>query len=159
MTRDMTEESGETMQQHTRKREHVDGMSKSEFERLARFRGALRQFLRFSEVAAREAGLTPQQHQMLLAIKGAPGRDWLTISELAEALQLHHNAIVQLVDRAAELDLVARAPDETDRRVTRVTLTSHGEATLLTLTTQHRSELRRLSNELMEVLAHLAQED
>ncbi|HUY77644.1 MAG TPA: MarR family transcriptional regulator [Ktedonobacterales bacterium] len=134
------------------------GMSKAEFVRLARFRRALRQFLRFSEVAAREAGLTPQQHQMLLAIKGTPDRDWATIGELAEALQLHHNAVVQLVDRAAELGLVARTQDERDHRVTRVALTAQGERTLRTLTAEHRDELRRLRDDLSTLLAHLAEE-
>jgi DNA-binding MarR family transcriptional regulator len=134
-------------------------LSKAEFERLARFRRALRQFLRFSEVAAREAGLTPQQHQMLLAIKGTPDRDWTTIGDLADALQLHHNAVVQLVDRAAELGLVARAQDERDRRVTRVALTPLGERTLRTLTAEHRDELRRLRDDLTTVLANLVDED
>src|SRR5579862_7682401 len=129
--------------------EEIPDLTKSEFERLARFRSALRQFLRFSEIAAREAGLTPQQHQMLLAIKGAPEREWATVGELAESLQLHHNAVVQLVDRVEELGLVSRATDEADRRVTRVTLTAQGEMVLRTLTAQHRDELRRLRDELM----------
>ncbi len=135
------------------------GLSKTEFVRLARFRRALRQFLRFSEVAAREAGLTPQQHQMLLAIKGTQDREWATVGELAEALQLHHNAVVQLVDRAAELGLVERIQDERDRRVTRVALTTAGERTLRTLTAEHREELRRLRDDLSTALTNLAEED
>jgi len=134
-------------------------MSKAEFVRLARFRRVLRQFMRFSEVAAREAGLTPQQHQMLLAIKGTPDRDWATISELAEALQLRHNAVVQLVDRAEELGLVARTQDERDHRVTHVALTALGEHTLRTLTAEHRDELRRLGDDLSSLLTHLAEEN
>ncbi len=128
-------------------------ISKAEYERLARFRRALRHFLRFSEVAARGEGLTPQQHQMLLAIKGMPGRDWATITQLAEALQLHHNAIVQLVDRAESLGLVVRAPDPDDRRVVQVRLTPEGAHKLSKLTTQHRDELRRLREDLTVILA------
>lgn len=126
---------------------------KGDYEQLARFRRILRRFLRFSEVAAREQGLTPQQHQMLLAIKGMPGRDWATIGELAEALQLHHNAIVQLVDRAAALDLVQRLSDPSDRRVVQVRLTATGEEKLKTLTVQHRDELHRLRAELADIVS------
>jgi DNA-binding MarR family transcriptional regulator len=128
-------------------------IAKVDYEQLARFRRTLRRFLRFSEVAAREQGLTPQQHQMLLAIKGMPGRDWATIGELAEALQLHHNAIVQLVDRAAALDLVQRMPDPHDRRVVQVRLTAAGDQKLATLTAQHRDELRRLRADLADILS------
>ena len=127
-------------------------ITKTEFEQLARFRRALRHFLRFSELAAREEGLTPQHHQMLLAIKGMPGRDWATITELAEALQLHHNAIVQLVDRAAALDLVVRAANPADRRIVQVRLTPTGEHKLDKLTAMHRDELRRLGEDLATIL-------
>jgi DNA-binding MarR family transcriptional regulator len=128
-------------------------ISKAEYERLARFRRALRHFLRFSEVAARSEGLTPQQHQMLLAIRGMPGRDWATITQLAEALQLHHNAIVQLVNRAASMGLVERTPDPDDRRVVQVRLTAEGARKLSKLTSQHRDELRRLRDDLTAILA------
>jgi DNA-binding MarR family transcriptional regulator len=134
-------------------------IAKAEYEQLARFRRTLRRFLRFSEVAARAQGLTPQQHQMLLAIKGMPGRDWATIGELAEALQLHHNAIVQLVDRVAALHLVQRVSDSADRRVVQVRLTVDGEHKLTTLTTQHHDELRRLRADLTDILNTLAPEE
>src|SRR5436305_6662661 len=86
-------------------------ISKSEYEALAAFRAALRRFLHFSEQGAREAGLTPQQHQLLLAVKGQPGRDWATVSDLAEALQISHHAAVGLVDRCARAELAQRVPD------------------------------------------------
>ncbi len=130
-------------------------ISKNEYERLARFRRALRQFLRFSELAAHQEGLTPQQHQMLLAIKGMPGRDWATVGELAEALQLHHNALVQLVDRAVTIGLVVRLADPEDRRVVRVQLAANGEAVLHRLTAQHQDELRRLREDLTGLLTSL----
>jgi DNA-binding MarR family transcriptional regulator len=134
-------------------------ITKAEYERLARFRRALRRFLRFSELEARKEELTPQHHQMLLAIKGMPERDWATIGELAEALQLHHNAIVQLVDRAAALDLVERVSDQQDRRVVKVHLTANGAAKLSKLTTLHRDELRRLREDLAAILKQEEQAD
>src|SRR5580704_11668035 len=72
---------------------------KSQYETLAAFRYALRRFIRFSEGAARAAGITPQQHQALLAIKGFPARDKVTVGELAERLQLRHHSAVGLIDR------------------------------------------------------------
>ena len=71
---------------------------------LARFRYELRKFLRFSEQAARNAGLTPQQHQLLLGVAGFTGRGWATISELAEFLQERHNAVVGLVDAPEQFE-------------------------------------------------------
>src|SRR3954453_12589647 len=91
-------------------------VSKTEYEHLAAFRHALRQFLRFSEEAAKKAGVTPQQHQALLAIKGFPERDEVSIGELAERMQLRHHTTVELVDRLAELRLVARVHALEDRR-------------------------------------------
>src|SRR5437879_10429198 len=99
-------------------------ISKADYEALHAFRHALRRFLRFSEQGAREAGLTPQQHQLLLAVKGQPGRDWATVSDLAEALQISHHAAVGLVDRCARAELAQRLPDPDDRRQVRVTLTA-----------------------------------
>ena len=85
-------------------------ISKAEYETLATFRYALRQFVRFSETAAREAGITPKQHQALLAIAGFPGRDQITMGELAERLQIRHHSTVELIDRLAAQSLVAREP-------------------------------------------------
>ncbi len=134
-------------------------ITKGEYERLARFRRALRRFLRFSELEARKENLTPQHHQMMLAIKGMPERDWATIGELAEALQLHHNAVVQLVDRAEALELVERVPDQQDRRVVKVVLTPNGIDKLNRLTTLHRDELRRLREELVAALTEETADD
>jgi len=110
---------------------------------LARFRYELRKFLRFSEQAARDAGLTPQQHQLLLGVAGFTGRGWATISELAEFLQERHNAVVGLVDRARRRGLVTKDLDVRDRRLVRVTLTPTGRKLLHRLSALHRRELRR----------------
>ena len=89
----------------------TQSLTKAEYEALAAFRRALRQFTAFSAEAARKAGLTPQQHQALLAIKGAPGREMLAVGEIAEALCLRPHSAVELVDRMAELGLVQRHAD------------------------------------------------
>jgi len=131
-------------------------LSKTQYETLAAFRYALRRFLHFSEKAAQEAGLTPQQHQALLAIKGFPGRDHLTIGELAERLQLQHHSTVGLIDRLALEKLVVRAPSPQDLRQVFVRLTPRGEAVLTRLTTAHHRQLQRIGPELKELLQRLA---
>ena len=123
----------------------------AEYAALANFRHSLRKFLRFSEAAARSHGLTPQQHQVLLAIKGFLPRSWATITELAERLQLEPHSVVGIVDRCVQADLVHRTVHPQDLRVTEVHLTSAGEEVLERLTVAHRDELRR-SGELLETL-------
>src|SRR2546425_4326607 len=123
-------------------------ISKADYEALHAFRHALRRFLRFSEEGARAAGLTAQQHQLLLAVKGQPGRDWASVSDLAESLQIRHHAAVGLVDRCERAELVERSPDPHDRRQVRVILTQRGETLLARLWTRNRRELRTLRQAL-----------
>jgi DNA-binding MarR family transcriptional regulator len=129
-------------------------MRDAEYRTLARFRFALRVFLRFSEDAARAAGLTPNQHQLLLAARGHPEAP-PTITDLAEWLQLRHNSTVELVDRAVEAGLLERQEDEHDRRRQRLALTARGDAVLQSLSKAHREELRRFREEMAEVLQEL----
>lgn len=130
-------------------------LGKAEYELLASFRYALRQFLRFSEDAARAAGIEPQQHQALLTIKGFPGRERVTISELAERLQIKHHSAVGLADRLVANGLVAREAASGDRRQVYLMLTPRGEALLDQLAATHKAELRRLGPELNELLRRL----
>lgn len=123
-----------------------DSLSKGEFEALARFRSDIRRYLRFSEETVREHGVTPQQYQLLLALKGSPGREWANVSELAECLQLRHHSVVELVDRAAVQGLVARSPDPTDARAVRVQMSADGDSILAELSALHRDELRRMGS-------------
>ena len=134
-------------------------LSKSQYELLASFRFALRQFLRFSEDAAQEAGVTPQQHQALLAIKGFPGRDRVTVGELAERLQVAHHSAVGLLDRLAAERLVARETSAEDRRRVFITLTQRGEEILEGLSSVHRAQLRRIGPEMGSLLARLGSTD
>lgn len=119
-------------------------LTKQDFEELARFRFGIRRYLRFSEETVRRHGLTPQHYQLMLALKGFPGREWATMRELAERLQLRHHSVVELVNRAQKQELVERAPDPTDARAVRVQLTEHGQQALAQLSALHRDELRRL---------------
>ena len=91
-------------------------ITKAHYETLAELRYALRQFLRFSENAAQAAGVTPQQHQAMLTIKGFPGRDHITIGELAERLQILHHSAVGLANRLAVERYVRRVSSRKDRR-------------------------------------------
>ncbi|HTV53872.1 MAG TPA: MarR family winged helix-turn-helix transcriptional regulator [Terriglobia bacterium] len=111
--------------------------------RLAQFRYELRRFLRFSEKAARAAGITPQQHQLLLGVAGYTGRGWATVSELTEFLQERHNAVVGLVERASQRGLVQKAIIASDHRFVRVELTPLGNQLLAQLSEVHRKELAR----------------
>jgi DNA-binding MarR family transcriptional regulator len=88
--------------------------------------------------------VAPQQYQLLLALKGFPGREWATIGELAERLQLRHHSTVELVNRAQGQDLVERAAHPDDARVVRVVLTPQGEQVLGELSALHRDELSRM---------------
>jgi DNA-binding MarR family transcriptional regulator len=130
-------------------------LSKAQYETLASFRYALRQFLRFSEEAAQEAGITPQQHQALLAIKGFPQRDDVTVSELAERLQLRHHSAVGLIDRLAEEKLVLRTPSNKDRRQVLIRLTPRGEKVLGKLSSAHSKQLKQMSSEVKLLLNRL----
>ncbi len=124
---------------------------------LARFRASLRRFLRFSEEAARFAGLTPQQHQALLALRGGGGEP-MTIGDLAVELAVRHHSAVGLVDRLVAKQLVERVRSSADRRQVRVRLTAHGLSALRGLAAAHRDELRRVGPELAALLAALEKE-
>ncbi len=130
-------------------------LTKAHYETLAGFRYALRRFLHFSEEAAKCAGITPQQHQALLAIKGFPGRDVVTVGELAERLQLRHHSTVELLDRLMDLNLVVRQRSTMDRRRVEVRLTEGGEQILGDLSAAHDEQLRRLGPELAAALRQL----
>lgn len=121
-------------------------LTKAEYERLANLRYVLRRFARTTEMEARKVNLTPQQYQLLLAIKGFPGRDWVSITELAERLQIRHNAVIGLVGRAVKRDLVQREhdPEHPDRRIVKVSLTAEAENRLRKLTAALRSERQRV---------------
>lgn len=127
----------------------AEPLSKQDFEALARFRFEIRRYLHFSDETVRRHGLTPQHYQLLLALKGFPDRDWATVRELADQLQLRHHSVVELVNRAQKQDLVQRATHPDDARAVRVLLTEEGNQILARLSALHRDELRRMDQALI----------
>jgi DNA-binding MarR family transcriptional regulator len=134
----------------------VPELSSRDFENLLAFRNGLRRFLRWSESRAREVGMTPAQHQLLVAVKGHRGGGPPTISDLAGYLLLRHHSVVELVDRAVAAGLVTRQPDARDGRVTRIGLTAEGEERLSRLALAHLDELRSLAPVLDHLVADWA---
>ena len=130
-------------------------IKQSDYETLAAFRYSLRQFLRFSEEAAHAVGLTPHQHQALLAIRGFPRRGRVTMGELAERLQIRHHSAVELVNRLALDGLVVRKISEEDHRRVHVNLTKRGEDVLEKLSAVHKQELRRIGPQLKQMIGIL----
>ena len=126
-------------------------ISKAEFEDIAAFRYAIRRFQRFSEQAARHEGITPQQHQLLLSIKGFPNRNYASVSELADRMQMRQHSMVGLIDRTEAQNLVRREQGTADRRQVFIHLTAAGEAKLQKLSMQHRHELRTMREALLAV--------
>lgn len=124
------------------------------YESLARFRFALRQFLAFSEVAARDADVTPQQYQALLVIR-CHGGDGIMIGDLASQMLMQHHGGVQLVDRLAVAGLVERRRSDTDRRKVLVAMTGKGDGLLEHLAAAHIDELLRQEALLVESLKRL----
>ena len=116
---------------------------------LADFRYHLRRFLHFSEQAALDAGLHPQQHQLLLQIAGAPPGAVATIAYVAERLDLRHNSAVGLVDRCVAEKLLVRTEDPQDRRKVVLTIAPHGASVLEQLSTHHARELYDLAPTLL----------
>ena len=117
-------------------------MSKVDFETLAQFRYQLRRFLRFSEEVTHRNGVTPLQYQLMLQIKGFPGREWATVAELAERLQAKHHGVVALISRCEAAGWVQRVASRSDKRCVEVHLTTEGEGCLEKLARLHRDELR-----------------
>jgi DNA-binding MarR family transcriptional regulator len=133
----------------------TSAITKTEYEVLAEFRYTLRLFMSFSETAAIEIGITPQQHQALLTIKGFPGREQVTISELSERLQIKHHSAVGLVNRLQAEGMLTRSPDKNDRRKVLISLTGRGLSILRKLSHIHREELQRLTPQLQVLLKRI----
>lgn len=122
---------------------------------LAELRYYIRRFLRARELAAREVDIEPQQYLLLLQVKGLEGREPITISALAERLQLQHHSTVGLVDRLARRGYVARRRDSRDGRGVLVELRPAGEAVLRRLALFSIQELRTEGPALVATLKRL----
>lgn len=128
-------------------------LPKRNYEALADFRFALRRFFAFSEQAAAEAGLSPQQYQGLLAVKGAHGRSELSIQEIAERLMIRHHTAVELVNRLEGNGFVARVKRPDNHRRVDVVLTAKAERIMDSLAAAHLRELEAIRPTLDELLA------
>jgi DNA-binding MarR family transcriptional regulator len=132
-------------------------LTDADLQALAEFRYRIRRFLRFSEEAAREAGLEPQQHQLLLAAAGTTNGP-ATVGELAERLQLRPHSVDELITRAEANGLVSRHRSDDDRRFVLVEPTAKGRRMLDRLSGAHREELRQAAAGLIEALSQVAGE-
>jgi DNA-binding MarR family transcriptional regulator len=130
----------------------TDSAKAVDYLALAELRFQVRRFLRFSEAAARKAGLEPQQHQLLLAIKGTDPGTEPTVGALATRLQTRHHSVVELIDRMEARQLVSRRRSELDRRQVRIDLMPEGERILEALSVQHRAELEIAGPALLDAL-------
>ncbi|HZT66828.1 MAG TPA: MarR family winged helix-turn-helix transcriptional regulator [Acidimicrobiales bacterium] len=132
-----------------------DDLSDLDYRRLLTLRTRLRGFIHWSEAQAKQAGLSPAQHQLLLAVRGHDHPAGPTIGELADYLYVRHHSAVGLVRRCDATGLVTRFPDDLDGRVVRVRLTARGHQALRDLSRLHMEELRRLASHLQPLLAGL----
>jgi DNA-binding MarR family transcriptional regulator len=139
-----------------KKAEKQFNLTTRDYARLAAFRYALRGFLRFSEEAAAQAGLTTQHYQAMLVLRAWPDGERITINDLAQQLYLKHNSAVGLVDRLAEEKLLVREPSSADRRKVELRLTSRGREVLASLASMHRAELQRVGPNLKRFFAELS---
>jgi DNA-binding MarR family transcriptional regulator len=126
-----------------------------DFKAMAELRYQIRRFLRFSENAARQAGIEPQQHQLMLAVRGLPGELKPTIGVLAERMQLQHHSTVELIDRLVERGFLCRLRATDDRRQVLVKLTHDGEEFLKTLSIHHLQELQSAGPRFVKILQGL----
>jgi DNA-binding MarR family transcriptional regulator len=136
-------------------RDLVERPSQEDYEALSDFRYSIRCFLEFSENAAREAGLTPQQHQALLTVKGFPPQTAVTIGDLAERLRIRHNSAVELVDRLVDAGFIVRSPDALDSRRVLLSLSDAANGVLASLSAVHLDELSRLRPVLKGILRRI----
>jgi DNA-binding MarR family transcriptional regulator len=126
-----------------------------EYELLAQFRYDLRRFLHFSEEAAHSLGLSPQQHQAMLAIKGFSHKNPFSVGDLAEKLQIRHHSAVELLNRLLARGFALKKRNAKDRRAVSITLTKRGEKLLLKLTQTHKLELKDMAERMSELAKYL----
>lgn len=133
--------------------DQLEQLEQLDYAALATFRFELRRFLAFSQRAAQAAGLEPEQHQLLLGLRGLAQPDRApSIGQVAEWLHIQHHSAVELVDRAVARGLVQRTRDLNDRRRVLVEITPAGRAVLARLSVQHRQELESRAPALIDAL-------
>ena len=142
------------MTRENQRRSATDQPTQGDYEALSEFRYLIRCFMEFSQSAAVAAGLTARQHQALLAIRGFPPDQDVTIGDLAERLRIRHHSAVELVDRLCVAGLVRRGPDTSDHRRVLLNLTELSNAYLRKLSVAHLDEIARLGPALQRILVN-----
>jgi len=137
----------------------TDDLTSDDFRALAEFRYEIRAFLHFSEEAARSEGLSPQQHQLLLVLKGLPEGVEPTVRTIAERLRLRHHSAVELTTRLATSGLIRKQSDREDRRRVRLVITPRGEAVLRRLSVIHRTQLKTRGKDLIRSIRKILKEN
>ncbi len=130
----------------------ADVLTDADYRRLAELRHGLRSFLHWSAEQAKHAGLTPTQHQLLLAIRASQEEKGPTLSDIAATLLIRHHSAVELVDRAQEAGLIKRERDPDQHSMVRLGLTAHGAACLASLSELHLRELAQLAPTMRALL-------
>ena len=139
-----------------KKAEREFNLTTRDYARLAAFRHALRKFLRFSEEAAAEAGLTMQHYHAMLVVRACSDDKHVTINDLAQQLLIKHNSAVELVDRLVKQNLLVRKTSSGDRRKVELRLTARGRQVLARLAVVHSGELHRIGPVLERFFAELS---
>ena len=135
-----------------KKAERRFNLETADYARLAAYRQALREFLRFSEEAAAQAGLSSQHYQAMLIVRACDDDESVTINDLAGKLLIKHNSAVGLVDRLVKRGLIRREPSRQDRRKVELVLSARGRKVLAELAQTHRRELERIGPELARLI-------
>ncbi len=133
-------------------------LQQAEYNALAEFRYQLRKFLRHMEDEVRAEGLNPQQHQVLLAIKGLPQDRTATVGVIAERMQVNHNSMVELLDRCEQRNLLRRSRSRSDRRQVVLEITPEGDEVLCKLARAARKELSSVGKILVQSIEELIQQ-
>jgi DNA-binding MarR family transcriptional regulator len=136
-----------------------DDLHPEDFRALAEFRYQIRAFLHFSEEAARVEGLSPQQHQLLLALKGFPDGARPTVMDIAERLHLRHHSAVELTNRMVATGMIRKSRDREDRRRAWLLITARGEAVLRRLSLTHREQLQSRGKDLIRAVQKILKEN
>ena len=134
-------------------------LTDDDYERLSEFRYGLRRFLHWSEQQARGAGITPTQHQLLLAIRSSRDPRGATVGEVAEVLIIRHHSAVELIDRAQDAGLVTRERDPDTQSVVHLKLTEFGARTLSALSEVHLRELAQLAPTMQALVGALSEHE
>jgi len=130
----------------------VRGFNQAEYRHISEFRYRLRQFLHFSEQAARDHGIDPQQHQLLLAIQGLPEGVKPSIRAIAERLCIRHHSAVELINRGIAQGHVDKHPNPEDAREMLLSLTEQGQQILQELSRMNWQQLQTSGPALLAAL-------